>query len=79
MAVLMFLFLYKTRIVVGLYFYTQFWPALCAWCFRYYGVRVWYKSKSGRSFFDKYILKVPVFGTLLSLSMMTEFCRTLVC
>src|SRR5882724_3872888 len=68
----------QTRIVVGLsIFTTQFWPAaLALGVFVIYGVRVWYKSKSGRSFFDKYILKVPVFGTLLSQSMMTEFCRT---
>ncbi len=42
-----------------------------------YGLHNWYKKPAGRKTVDGYMLKTPVFGKLMSQSMMAEFTRTL--
>ena len=37
----------------------------------------WYNSEEGRAAFDTFILRVPVFGTLVTTSAVARFCRTL--
>lgn len=39
--------------------------------------RAWYRKPTGRKTVDTYVLKLPVFGTLIRDSMMSEFTRTL--
>jgi len=68
----------QTQIVVGVSnIVNNFWPivllfgALCVYLFRR-----WHRKPSGRRITDFYLLKIPVFGVLLSQSMMAEFSRT---
>ena len=42
----------------------------------YYGVKAFLKSKRGRELWDKYQLKLPVFGPLIHKIAMTRFART---
>lgn len=41
-----------------------------------YWFRNWYKKDTGRSIVDAYLLKLPIFGKLLSETMIAEFSRT---
>jgi type IV pilus assembly protein PilC len=42
----------------------------------FYGIRTWMKSKSGQVTWDKWKLKMPVFGPLIHKICMTRFART---
>jgi type IV pilus assembly protein PilC len=68
----------QTRIVVGLSnFVSQFWfIAIFFPAGGVYAFRKWYSKDSGKRLVDKYLLKIPVLGRLLSQTMMAEFSRT---
>ncbi len=68
----------QTQIVVGVSnIVNTFWPIVLAGvALLVYLFRRWYSKPSGRRIADFYILKIPVFGVLLSQSMMAEFSRT---
>ncbi len=55
-----------------------FWPLCIIVCFiSYFLFRRWYGSESGRLIIDAWVLKIPVFGKLISETILTEFTRTL--
>ncbi len=43
----------------------------------YFAARRWYKTESGRKFFDTLMLKIPIIGMLLRKIAVARFCRTL--
>jgi type IV pilus assembly protein PilC len=43
----------------------------------YFGGKYLYRTPAGHLFFDKYMLKTPIFGTLLTRVAVARFCRTL--
>jgi type IV pilus assembly protein PilC len=43
----------------------------------YFGGRYLYRTPAGHLFFDKYMLKMPIFGVLLTRVAVARFCRTL--
>lgn len=56
---------------------SKFWPIIAVLLlFGLYSFRRWYKKDDGRRIVDGYLLKLPIFGKLLTQSMMTEFSRT---
>jgi type IV pilus assembly protein PilC len=68
----------QTLIVVAISnFFAAFWPFIFSVAILgIYFFRKWYKKESGRRIVDKYILKLPIFGTLIIQAMMAEFSRT---
>lgn len=68
-----------TLIIVSIStFFVQFWLlALIGIIFIGFYLRRWYKKESGRRAVDKTVLKLPIFGKLISQSIMAEFTRTL--
>lgn len=69
----------STKILIAVSnFFVNFWPliliviGLIVFLFNSY-----FKSKSGRYYFDKYILKVPVIGRVISISSLVDLTRTL--
>lgn len=69
---------FATVVVVGLSQFTvTFWPVmLVAILGAAFGLRKWYRTESGRRTVDSNIMKLPVFGQLLSQAMTAEFTRT---
>lgn len=67
-----------TQIMVGLSSFTiTFWPVILAvWAVIIIGYRRWAKTVDGRLIIDTIILKLPVFGRLISLTILAEFSRT---
>lgn len=64
-------------VVVASNVVSNFWPIVAALIgLAFYSFRRWYKKEQGRKMVDKYLLKIPVLGRLLTQSMMTEFSRT---
>ncbi len=68
-----------TQIVVGISDFTvNFWPLVLAGII---GVVIffnrWHKTDAGKLIIDRYSLKLPVFGSLINESILTEFTRTL--
>lgn len=43
----------------------------------FYGLRAMYKNKKGRLYIDSFMLKLPVFGDLLTKVAVARFCRTM--
>ncbi len=68
-----------TLIVIGLSDFTSnYWYiVLTILVVGGYALNNWYKKPAGRKAVDGYMLKLPVFGKLMSQSMMAEFTRTL--
>ncbi|MEK7571361.1 MAG: type II secretion system F family protein [Patescibacteria group bacterium] len=68
----------STAVVIGLSnFAVTFWPfILGGGLFLTYVTREWYKKPVGRKLIDTYLLKMPIFGKLMSETMMAEFTRT---
>jgi type IV pilus assembly protein PilC len=68
----------QTLIVVAISnFFINYWPlAIGLTALGIYTFRRWYKKESGRRVFDKYVLKLPIFGKLIVQAMMAEFSRT---
>lgn len=68
----------QTVIVIAISdFFVKLWPFVIALIFLgIYLFRRWYAKESGRKIVDKYLLKLPVFGTLIVQAMMAEFSRT---
>ncbi len=66
-----------TLIILGLSsFLINFWPfILGVFVLSIYLFRRWHKTENGRLVFDKYILKVPVFGSLIQKKILAEFTR----
>jgi type IV pilus assembly protein PilC len=69
----------QTRIVVQLSDFVQMgWPVLVVLVFGGpFFIRAWYRKKQGRRMIDSFLLKLPLFGTLLGQTMIAEFTRTL--
>lgn len=68
-----------TRIVIGISeIFAGYWYVglICIAIGAYY-FRQWYKGEFGRRVVDGYLLKMPVFGKLISQTMMAEITRTL--
>ena len=67
-----------TQIVMGVSStITTFWPiVLVALLLIVFGYRKWSKTTDGRLIIDTFLLKIPVFGRLISKSIMAEFSRT---
>lgn len=67
-----------TLIILGLsHFMVTFWPLVAI----LFGVLViminrWYKTPTGRLLIDDFMLKLPVFGKLMSETVLSEFTRT---
>jgi type IV pilus assembly protein PilC len=68
----------QTQIVVAASnIVSAFWPLVAGGiALAFYGFRRWYRKEQGRKIVDRYLLKLPIFGKLLTQSMMTEFSRT---
>lgn len=68
-----------TQIVIGLSTFTiTFWPGIVGIGFALlYFYRRWHKTATGRRTVDTLILRAPIFGKLITQSIMTEFTRTL--
>jgi type IV pilus assembly protein PilC len=68
-----------TKIVVGLSnVITTFWPIVLVLLFLIiFAYRKWSKTPDGTLILDTLILKMPVFGNLISKSILAEFSRTL--
>lgn len=54
----------------------QWWWILIIFGGTFYGLRTFVNTKSGREFWDRYKLKLPVFGPLVHKIAMTRFART---
>lgn len=68
-----------TQIVVGLSRFVKgniHWLILAVAGF-IYGLRRYYRTEKGRSFIDKYVLNLPVFGSLIRKVAVAKFTRTL--
>lgn len=67
-----------TQIMVGLSSFTiTFWPVILAvWAVIIIGYRRWAKTVDGRLIIDTVLLKLPVFGKLISQTILAEFSRT---
>lgn len=68
-----------TRILVGMSKFTiSFWPIVVGfWVLVIFAYKRWHKTENGQYTVDKFILKIPIFGNLISKSILTEFSRTL--
>ncbi len=68
-----------TRIVVGVSNFTiNFWPLVIGVVVLIiFGYNRWMKTETGRLIRDQVVIKIPVFGRLVVLSLLTEFVRTL--
>jgi type IV pilus assembly protein PilC len=68
----------STQIIVGIgntFIFT--WPfVLCGLLGAVYSFRKWYATESGKMRVDGIVLKMPVFGRLMSETLMAEFTRT---
>lgn len=59
-------------------FMAKFWYlVLMAWVGVIYGIKSWRATKGGAIQFDKLILKIPIYGQIKLMVMMSEFTRTL--
>lgn len=69
---------FTTLVIVALSdFSVTFWPViLISLVVGYFSFRKWYKTPTGRALFDGLILKLPLFGKIISLAMTAEFTRT---
>jgi type II secretory pathway component PulF len=69
----------STQIVVGLSsFLVNFWPLIIGvGIASFFYLRHWRKTDAGKRAIDALILKLPIFGKLVTQSMMVEFSRTL--
>lgn len=69
----------STKIVLGLSsIVSKIWYLIIGGMFGLvYGVRRWYKKESGKRFIDAILLKLPVFGKLITQTIMAEFTGTL--
>lgn len=67
-----------TQIVVGISNFTvKTWPLILGFIgIIFFAFRRWKKSPKGRKIYDKYILKLPLFGRIIRLTILTEFSRT---
>jgi type IV pilus assembly protein PilC len=67
-----------TQIVVGISnFMIKFWPFMIGGTvFGVYYFRKWKKTETGKNILDHVVLKLPVFGKLITESIMVEFSRT---
>lgn len=68
-----------TRLVMGFSrFIVVFWPVIVGLIFLLaFFYKRWHKTETGELVVDNILLKLPVFGTLLKKSILTEFSRTL--
>ncbi|MFA5770465.1 MAG: type II secretion system F family protein [Patescibacteria group bacterium] len=69
----------STKILIAVSsFSTQFWPVVLILIFAgSYFVKKYLATKAGKSAFDKFTLKLPVFGRIISVSALVEATRTL--
>lgn len=69
----------STKILIAVSsFSTQFWPLVLVMIFvGSYFVKKYLSTKAGKSSFDKFTLKLPVFGKIISISALVESTRTL--
>ncbi|HEX7543010.1 MAG TPA: type II secretion system F family protein, partial [Patescibacteria group bacterium] len=69
----------STKILIAVStFSAQFWPLVLVLIFvGSYFVRKYLATKAGKSAFDKFALKLPVFGNIISISALVESTRTL--
>jgi type IV pilus assembly protein PilC len=68
-----------TQIIIGISSaMTTFWPiVLVALVLAVFGYRKWSKTPDGTLIIDTLLLKIPVFGKLISKTILAEFSRTL--
>ena len=69
----------STKILIAFSnFSTRFWPLVLVLIFvGSYFVKKYLSTKSGKKSFDKFVLKLPVFGNIISVSALVESTRTL--
>lgn len=69
----------STKILIAVSsFSTRFWPIVLIMIFAaYYFIKKYLATKAGKSAFDKFTLKLPVFGKIISISALVEATRTL--
>ena len=69
----------STQILIGVSnFSTKFWPlVLVLIVVGFYFVKKYLGTKAGKKSFDKLVLKLPVFGNIISISALVESTRTL--
>lgn len=67
-----------TRILLGTSKFTRsyYYIELAVILSLIYGARVWFRTSSGRAFYDKLKIKVPIFGPLTKKVYMARFSRT---
>lgn len=68
-----------TKILIGTsHFFLTFWPLIFAGLFGgAFGFRRWRKTEAGRERWDRFVLKIPVFGRLIRMLAIARFARTL--
>jgi len=68
-----------TKILMGIFtFISRFWfLGLVGLLLGFYGVYMWRKTPSGKEWFDRAILKIPIIGVLQQKMILTEMTRTL--
>jgi len=64
-------------ISVSNFFIYDWYIAIALAALAFYYIRQWYNKPQGRKTVDKYVLKLPIFGRMISDSIMAEFSRTL--
>jgi len=69
----------STKILIAVSgFSSRFWPIVIAIVFGiYYFIKKYLSTKLGKNAFDKFCLKLPVFGKIISISALVESTRTL--
>ncbi|MBI5123738.1 type II secretion system F family protein [Candidatus Roizmanbacteria bacterium] len=69
----------STKILIGISnFSTKFWPlVLVLMAVGFYFVKKYLGTKAGKKSFDQFVLKLPVFGHIISISALVESTRTL--
>lgn len=70
---------FTTQVVVGISNFTiSFWPLIIGLAvIAFFGYTRWTATASGKLIRDDLLLRIPVFGRLVRLSILTEFSRTL--
>ncbi len=69
----------STKILIGISgFSTKFWPLILVLvAVGFYSAKKYLETKAGKNFFDKFVLKLPIFGNIISISALVESTRTL--
>jgi type IV pilus assembly protein PilC len=69
----------STQILIGISnFSTRFWPLVLVFIVvGFYFIKKYLNTKAGKKYFDQFVLKLPVFGHIVSISALVESTRTL--